>query len=69
MVANLNATVIYRGLLTLENVGTAVNYRGTFIILTPFTSFHFFLLTLIVSVILQIGYGDHSSVKAYLLTD
>jgi hypothetical protein len=39
-VANLSSTIIYFGTtliysgnLTLENVGTAVNYRGIFIIL------------------------------------
>ena len=42
MVANLNTvviyhgtSVIYRGILTLENVGTAVNYRGIFITFAP----------------------------------
>jgi hypothetical protein len=42
MVANLNTAVIYRGtaviyhgILTLENVGTAVNYSNIFITLGP----------------------------------
>jgi len=34
-VANLNATVFYCRILTLENVGTEVNYRGIFIKLAP----------------------------------
>jgi hypothetical protein len=33
MVANLNAVVVYDGILTLETVGTGVNYRGIFITL------------------------------------
>ncbi len=32
MVANLNTVVIYFIILTLENVGTLVNYHGNFII-------------------------------------
>jgi len=35
MVANLNTAVIYHGILTLENVGIAVNYYGIFITLAP----------------------------------
>ncbi len=35
MVANLNMSVIYCGILTLENVGAAVNYCGIFITLAP----------------------------------
>jgi len=35
MVANLNTAVIYHGILTLENVGPAVNYYGIFITLAP----------------------------------
>jgi hypothetical protein len=31
--ANLNTPVIYHRFLTLENAGTAVNYRGIFITL------------------------------------
>jgi hypothetical protein len=30
VVANLNTAVVYRGILTLENVGSEVNYRGIF---------------------------------------
>ncbi len=30
MIANLNDAVIYCGILTLENVGTVVNYRVNF---------------------------------------
>jgi hypothetical protein len=33
MVANINIVVIYRGILTLENVGTMLNYRSIFITL------------------------------------
>ncbi len=43
MVANLNASVIFPdiavihgGLLTIENVGTVVNYHGIFIPLAPY---------------------------------
>jgi hypothetical protein len=35
MVAKLNTAVIYGGILTLENIGTAVNYCGIFIQLAP----------------------------------
>ncbi len=35
MKANLNATVIYHRILTLENVSTAQNYHGIFITLAP----------------------------------
>jgi hypothetical protein len=36
MVSNFKKTVvIYRGLLTLENVDAAVNYHGVFITLAP----------------------------------
>ncbi len=31
MVANLNTAVIYRGILTIENVSLVVNYRDIFI--------------------------------------
>jgi len=31
MVANLNTVVFHHGILTLENVGTTVNYNGIFI--------------------------------------
>jgi hypothetical protein len=51
MMAILNTSVIYHGILTLENVSTAVNYHGIFITLAPgactmkllrlqFTDFH-----------------------------
>jgi hypothetical protein len=35
MVVKLNITAIYNGILTEENVGTAVNYHGIFITLAP----------------------------------
>jgi hypothetical protein len=35
MVANLNTMVIYCGIFTLEDVGTAVNYCGIFITMAP----------------------------------
>jgi hypothetical protein len=35
MVANLNTAVILHSILTLENVGTAVNYCDIFITLAP----------------------------------
>jgi hypothetical protein len=38
MVANLNTAVVYRGILTLENVGSAVNYRGIFNNIGQFSS-------------------------------
>ncbi len=33
--ANLDTVVIYCRILTVENIGTTVNYNGTFITLTP----------------------------------
>jgi hypothetical protein len=36
-VANLKTAVIYCGILTLENVGSAVNYRGIFNNVGPFS--------------------------------
>ncbi len=33
--ANLNAAVIYPGILALENVDTSINYFSVFIILGP----------------------------------
>jgi hypothetical protein len=36
---NLNSSVIYHGILTVQNVGTAVNYyHGIFITLAPMAS-------------------------------
>jgi hypothetical protein len=35
MVANLNITIVYNTILTLENVGNAVNCHSTFITLAP----------------------------------
>jgi hypothetical protein len=45
MVVNLNALVIYIfkilfRILTIENVGTAVNYQGNFITCAPGTNFY-----------------------------
>jgi hypothetical protein len=34
-VANLNTAVVYNGILSLQNVGTSVNYHGIFITLIP----------------------------------
>jgi hypothetical protein len=36
--ANLNTSVIYQSIFSLENVGTAVNYRSIFITLAPWAN-------------------------------
>jgi hypothetical protein len=40
MVTNLDTIVFYSGIFILENVGSAVNYRGIFISLAPGTNGH-----------------------------
>ncbi len=42
MVASLNTVVIYFIILTLENVGTFVNYHGNFIISAQVFKSYFF---------------------------